>query len=58
MIPYAKTAKKMDVKRLKTETWNLLTDGQKTETVTEVSAGEPDTSIGLRLREPPAGNHV
>ncbi|XP_005505306.2 condensin complex subunit 2 isoform X1 [Columba livia] len=45
VIPYAKTAKKMDVKRLKTETWNLLTDGQKTETVTEKGdAEEEETS--------------
>ncbi|XP_065507823.1 condensin complex subunit 2 [Caloenas nicobarica] len=45
-IPYAKTAKKMDMKRLKRETWNLLTDRQKTETVTEKGDAEKeDTSV-------------
>ncbi|KFQ15418.1 Condensin complex subunit 2, partial [Leptosomus discolor] len=40
VIQYAKTAKKMDMKRLKKNMWDLLTDdGQKKETVAEVSAG-------------------
>ncbi|KFV45183.1 Condensin complex subunit 2, partial [Gavia stellata] len=38
-IQYAKTAKKMDMKRLKKNMWDLLTDGQKKETAVEVSAG-------------------
>ncbi|NWX40651.1 CND2 protein, partial [Steatornis caripensis] len=37
-IQYAKTAKKMDMKRLKKTMWELLTDGQKKETVAEVIA--------------------
>ncbi|KFQ78423.1 Condensin complex subunit 2, partial [Phoenicopterus ruber ruber] len=39
VIQYAKTAKKMDMKRLKKNMWDLLTDGQKKEPVAEVSAG-------------------
>ncbi|KFW85336.1 Condensin complex subunit 2, partial [Manacus vitellinus] len=38
-IQYAKTAKKMDMRRLKENMWQLLTDGQKKGTVGEVSAG-------------------
>lgn len=38
-MQYAKTAKKMDMKGLKISMWDLLTDGHKKETVTEVSAG-------------------
>ncbi|KFQ68727.1 Condensin complex subunit 2, partial [Phaethon lepturus] len=53
-IQYAKTAKKMDMKRLKKNMWELLTDGQKKETVAEVSAGEASTSAGPRIRESPA----
>ncbi|KFP19736.1 Condensin complex subunit 2, partial [Egretta garzetta] len=37
-IQYAKTAKKMDMKRLKKNMWELLTDGEKKE-VAEVSTG-------------------
>ncbi|NXV94097.1 CND2 protein, partial [Calonectris borealis] len=45
-IQYAKTAKKMDMKRLKKNMWDLLTDGQKKETVAEVNAEkEKDTSV-------------
>ncbi|KFW08732.1 Condensin complex subunit 2, partial [Eurypyga helias] len=40
-IQYAKTAKKMDMKRLKENMWNLLTNGQKKRKVAEVSAGQP-----------------
>uniref|UniRef100_A0A8D0ERX8 Condensin complex subunit 2 n=1 Tax=Strix occidentalis caurina TaxID=311401 RepID=A0A8D0ERX8_STROC len=40
-IQYAKTAKKMDMKRLKKNMWDLLTDTQKNQTVAEVMvAGE------------------
>ncbi|KFP96269.1 Condensin complex subunit 2, partial [Haliaeetus albicilla] len=38
-IQYAKTAKKMDMKRLKKNMWDILTNGEKKETVAEVSAG-------------------
>lgn len=38
-IQYAKTAKKMDMKRLKKSMWDILTNGEKKETVAEVSAG-------------------
>ncbi|KFZ53876.1 Condensin complex subunit 2, partial [Podiceps cristatus] len=48
-IQYAKTAKKMDMKRLKKNMWDLLTDGQKKETVAEVSAG------GVRCLNGPEG---
>ncbi|NXS47364.1 CND2 protein, partial [Balaeniceps rex] len=45
-IQYAKTAKKMDMKRLKKNMWDLLTNGEKKETVAEVNAEkEKDTSI-------------
>ncbi|NXJ71707.1 CND2 protein, partial [Rostratula benghalensis] len=37
-IQYAKTAKKMDMRRLKTDMWELLTDEEKKETAGEVSA--------------------
>ncbi|NXN63419.1 CND2 protein, partial [Himantopus himantopus] len=37
-MQYAKTAKKMDMKGLKISMWDLLTDGQKKETVAEVNA--------------------
>lgn len=37
-IQYAKTAKKMDMKRLKQNMWDLLTDTQKN-TAAEVSVG-------------------
>ncbi|NXE57407.1 CND2 protein, partial [Casuarius casuarius] len=36
-IQYAKTAKKMDMKRLKQNMWDLLIDGQKKQTVAEVN---------------------
>ncbi|NXX53872.1 CND2 protein, partial [Scopus umbretta] len=45
-LQYAKTAKKMDMKRLKKNMWDLLTDEQKKETVAEVNAEkEKDTSV-------------
>ncbi|XP_068277721.1 condensin complex subunit 2 [Nyctibius grandis] len=48
-IQYAKTAKKMDMKRLKKNMWDLLTDGEKKEPVAEVSMEdaekEKDTSV-------------
>ncbi|NXU26451.1 CND2 protein, partial [Thalassarche chlororhynchos] len=46
-IQYAKTAKKMDMKRLKKNMWDLLTDGQKKETMAEIedAAKEKDTSV-------------
>ncbi|XP_053905718.1 condensin complex subunit 2 isoform X3 [Cuculus canorus] len=45
-IQYAKTAKKMDMRRLKKNMWDLLCDGQKTETVAEVEdAEEEDKSV-------------
>ncbi|XP_009956185.1 PREDICTED: condensin complex subunit 2 [Leptosomus discolor] len=48
VIQYAKTAKKMDMKRLKKNMWDLLTDdGQKKETVAEMEDAEKaeDTSV-------------
>ncbi|NXL51444.1 CND2 protein, partial [Podilymbus podiceps] len=45
-IQYAKTAKKMDMKRLKKNMWDLLTDRQKKETVAEVdSEKDKNTSV-------------
>ncbi|NWU09744.1 CND2 protein, partial [Cephalopterus ornatus] len=45
-IQYAKTAKKMDMRRLKENMWQLLTDGQKKGTVREVEdAEEEDMSV-------------
>ncbi|NXF41006.1 CND2 protein, partial [Nyctibius bracteatus] len=45
-IQYAKTAKKMDMKRLKKNMWDLLTDGERKETVAEVNAEkEKDISV-------------
>ncbi|NXI50698.1 CND2 protein, partial [Chloroceryle aenea] len=46
MIQYAKTAKKMDMKRLKKNMWDLLTDGEKkdTEEKMEGAKEEEDTS--------------
>ncbi|NXK14345.1 CND2 protein, partial [Herpetotheres cachinnans] len=45
-IQYAKTAKKMDMKRLKKNMWDLLTDRQEKVTVAEVNAEkEKDTSM-------------
>ncbi|XP_074930630.1 condensin complex subunit 2 isoform X1 [Phalacrocorax aristotelis] len=41
-IQYAKTAKKMDMKRLKEEMWDLLVDGQKKETAAEVEDEEEE----------------
>ncbi|NXO52608.1 CND2 protein, partial [Aramus guarauna] len=43
-IQYAKTAKKMDMKRLKKNMWDLLTNGQKKQTVAEVTE-ENNTSV-------------
>ncbi|KAM6395517.1 condensin complex subunit 2 [Rhynochetos jubatus] len=45
-IQYAKTAKKMDMKRLKENMWDLLTDGQKKRKVAEIEDAErEDTSM-------------
>ncbi|NXA56703.1 CND2 protein, partial [Nothocercus julius] len=41
-VQYAKTAKKMDMKRLKQNMWDLLTDGQKKETVEEMENVEEE----------------
>lgn len=47
----------MDMKTLKKNMWDLLTDGRGKETVAaEVSAGGPDPSIALMAREWSAGN--
>uniref|UniRef100_A0A8C8RKE6 Condensin complex subunit 2 n=1 Tax=Pelusios castaneus TaxID=367368 RepID=A0A8C8RKE6_9SAUR len=42
-IHYAKTAKKMDMKRLKQTMWDLLTDGQKKEVKAEPEVAEKET---------------
>ncbi|KAM6331363.1 condensin complex subunit 2 isoform 2-T2 [Alca torda] len=46
-IQYAKTAKKMDMRRLKKSMWDLLTDEQKKETAAEMEDAEKeeDTSV-------------
>ncbi|NXC77768.1 CND2 protein, partial [Anhinga anhinga] len=45
-IQYAKTAKKMDMRRLKRDMWDLLADGQKKQTAAEnEDAEEEDTSV-------------
>ncbi|KAM9266545.1 condensin complex subunit 2 [Morus bassanus] len=45
-IQYAKTAKKMDMKRLKKDMWDLLTDRQKKQTVAEMEdAEQEDVSV-------------
>ncbi|KAM9608127.1 condensin complex subunit 2 isoform 1-T1 [Morphnus guianensis] len=45
-IQYAKTAKKMDMKRLKKNMWDILTNGEKKETVAEMEDAEKeDTSM-------------
>uniref|UniRef100_A0A8C6ZNB5 Condensin complex subunit 2 n=1 Tax=Nothoprocta perdicaria TaxID=30464 RepID=A0A8C6ZNB5_NOTPE len=41
-IQYAKTAKKMDMKRLKQNMWDLLTDGQKKEIAEEIKNMEEE----------------
>ncbi|NXN25664.1 CND2 protein, partial [Nycticryphes semicollaris] len=41
-IQYAKTAKKMDMRRLKKNMWDLLTDEQKKESAAEVNAEEEE----------------
>ncbi|XP_036608055.1 condensin complex subunit 2 isoform X2 [Trichosurus vulpecula] len=45
-IHYAKTAKKMDMKRLKQSMWNLLTDGQEKEAVAE-NETEPKGNLNM-----------
>uniref|UniRef100_A0A8C3KRP7 Condensin complex subunit 2 n=1 Tax=Calidris pygmaea TaxID=425635 RepID=A0A8C3KRP7_9CHAR len=46
VIQYAKTAKKMDMRRLKKNMWDLLTDEQKKEKAAEVNAEkEEDVSV-------------
>ncbi|XP_074065327.1 condensin complex subunit 2 isoform X2 [Macrotis lagotis] len=45
-IHYAKTAKKMDMKRLKQSMWNLLTDGQEKEAVAE-NETEPKGNLDM-----------
>ncbi|XP_035754782.1 condensin complex subunit 2 isoform X3 [Egretta garzetta] len=45
-IQYAKTAKKMDMKRLKKNMWELLTDGEKKE-VAEMSAAEKEGNTSV-----------
>ncbi|NXH67552.1 CND2 protein, partial [Hydrobates tethys] len=46
-IQYAKAAKKMDMKRLKKNMWDLLTDGQEDETVAEVEDAEEETDTSV-----------
>ncbi|KFQ40746.1 Condensin complex subunit 2, partial [Mesitornis unicolor] len=54
IFQYAKTAKKMDMKKLKKNMWELLTDKKQQEILAEVSAGGArDTKTGLRMRECP-----
>ncbi|NXW54087.1 CND2 protein, partial [Eurystomus gularis] len=46
-IQYAKIAKKMDMKRLKKNMWELLTDGQKKETVAEMDDAKKEKDISV-----------
>ncbi|XP_054660401.1 condensin complex subunit 2 isoform X2 [Grus americana] len=46
-IQYAKTAKKMDMKRLKKNMWDLLTNGQKKETVAEMEDAEEENNTSV-----------
>ncbi|XP_009706644.1 PREDICTED: condensin complex subunit 2 [Cariama cristata] len=46
-IQYAKTAKKMDMKRLKKNMWDLLTDGQKKEIVAEMEDAEKEKDMSV-----------
>ncbi|NWS78583.1 CND2 protein, partial [Crotophaga sulcirostris] len=46
-IQYAKTAKKMDMKRLKKNMWDLLTEGQDKETVAEVKDSEEEKDVSV-----------
>lgn len=46
-IQYAKTAKKMDMKRLKKNMWDLLTDGQKKETMAEMEDAEKEKDASV-----------
>ncbi|XP_009322548.1 PREDICTED: condensin complex subunit 2 [Pygoscelis adeliae] len=50
-IQYAKTAKKMDMKMLKKNMWDLLTEGQKKETVAEVEDAEKEKDISAVVGE-------
>ncbi|NWH59095.1 CND2 protein, partial [Geococcyx californianus] len=51
-IQYAKTAKKMDMKRLKKTMWGLLTEGQKEETVAEMEEdAEKEKDVSVVVRE-------
>ncbi|KFQ23758.1 Condensin complex subunit 2, partial [Merops nubicus] len=51
VIQYAKEAKKMDMKRLKKNMWDLLTDKQRKEVAAEVGTGGA-TSAGMRVKQP------
>ncbi|XP_075592909.1 condensin complex subunit 2 isoform X2 [Balearica regulorum gibbericeps] len=46
-IQYAKTAKKMDMKSLKKNMWDLLTNGQKKETVAEMEDAEEENNTSV-----------
>ncbi|XP_010143900.1 PREDICTED: condensin complex subunit 2, partial [Buceros rhinoceros silvestris] len=46
-IQYAKTAKKMDMKRLKKNMWDLLTGGQKKQTVAEMEDAENEKDVSV-----------
>ncbi|XP_009283075.1 PREDICTED: condensin complex subunit 2 isoform X2 [Aptenodytes forsteri] len=50
-IQYAKTAKKMDMKRLKKNMWDLLTEGQKKETVAEAEDAEKEKDTSAVVGE-------
>ncbi|KAF1662828.1 Condensin complex subunit 2, partial [Aptenodytes patagonicus] len=50
-IQYAKTAKKMDMKRLKKNMWDLLSEGQKKETVAEAEDAEKEKDTSAVVGE-------
>ncbi|NXI97325.1 CND2 protein, partial [Psophia crepitans] len=50
-IRYAKTAKKMDMKRLKKNMWELLTNGQKKETAAEMEDAEKEKDASVIVGE-------
>ncbi|XP_017687353.1 PREDICTED: condensin complex subunit 2 [Lepidothrix coronata] len=55
-IQYAKTAKKMDMRRLKENMWQLLTDGQKKGTVGEVEDAEKEKDASVVAGEKKLSN--
>ncbi|KFP42182.1 Condensin complex subunit 2, partial [Chlamydotis macqueenii] len=51
IIPYAKTDKKIDMKRLKKDMWDLLTAGQSSKTAAEVEGAEKEKDTSMVVGE-------